>query len=514
MKRGAAFLSILTACACLLSGCGKKVSGTSAVTTVPPAAAVPYDAPVGDRQGEYEMLATLYFPSSDGTQLAAVTEAVHFYTGQTEAQTILERLLSHEAGEDYQPVPGHGKVALAGADAVTLSCGVATVNLSVAALALSHTEMFTLFQAMTNTLCALDGVTGVNILVSGVSPGLDVGGTLPVGCLKQNTLDDPAMLHARLSAQRAGGASGDTPFRADAALYFPAQAGRGLLCETRTLLFSSSDAAQMTQTLLLALSEGAQDLENVPAMPDLNGELITPPIIGEAQGTGHKTVSLVFKESFNDTLVNLGITRSVMIASLVTTLTTYLPDVSVCRVTIGSEQVSALVPAGLYEGAGQMIGFSDGQMRRSDFIGFLLTNAVLYFADDKDTLTASVRALPAGWTTSPRALFDQLLGGPQYYDTTDGLKSVVPQGISDADLIGVKQVGDVLMLNFSSAFYSACESLNAVQARNFIYAIVNTMTERCFVKRVRLYILGEQTAVLGGAIALSGDFMRNVRPDR
>ena len=506
MKRVLTSVLALLLCACLLGGCAKKTEDAPASTIAP--GRDPYEAPLGDQGGDYEMLATLYLPSADGTQLAAVTEALRFSSARSQAETVLGALLEHNKGEDYTAVPGHGKVSLSGPEAVTWSCGIVSVNLSVAALSLPHAELFTLCQAIANTLCALDGVTGVNVLVAGVSPGLDVAATLPMGCLRQNVLDDPNMLHSRLTSQRRGGASGDTPFRADAALYFPAQAGRGILCEARTLTFPSADAAAMVQTLLSGLSAGAEEIPNVPDMPDLNALLSRPPMVDEVQVTGQKQVALAFKEELNDALAARGVTRSVMIASLVTTLTTFLPNVSVCRVSIGSEQITALIPAGLYEGAGRQIGFSDGEMRRTDFLSFLLTNRALYFADASGALRQSVRALPRTWALSPRQLFDQLVKGPEYYDTVADLKTVFPPDIQDADLLGVRQTGDTLLLNLSDSFMNACQGLSPQQERNLVYALVNTLTENPSIRRVRFYIQGRQPDTLSGTISLPGEFLR------
>ncbi len=495
-------------CICLLTGCQVKTQEMS--VNVVPMREDSYEAPVGDREGQYEMLATLYLPSADGTQLSPVSEALTFSTFTTQTETVLRALFAHSAGEDYETIPGYGKVTLSSTDAVSVSCGIATVNLSVAALSLSNTELFTLCQAIANTLCSLDDITGVNVLASGVSPGLDTGGTLPIGCLTKNTLDDPIMLHGRLLSQRQGGLSGETPFRVDAALYFPAQAGQGILCETRTLKLASADLGLMTKALLQALSDGAAELKNTPNIPDLYALLQQEPMILETQGTGQKTIALSFSEELNDALVQSGVTRSVMMASIVTTLCTFLPNVASVQVTIGSERVTALVPAGLYENAGQTIGFSEGLMRRTDFSGFLLTNVRLYFPNADGTLCETIRALPCAWASSPRKLYQQLLLGSQYYDTADGLKTVLLETLSDADLLGTYQDGDTLLLNFSNRFQASFEGLTAAQEKNAVYALVNTMTGNPSVCRVRFYFAGEQTDTLSGALNMRGEFMRNI----
>ena len=503
-------IAALMLCICILCcGCSSDTP-SSALPTVPPEEDA-YTPPIGDLKMEYQTLCSLYLPSIDGTQLAQVTvEIEHMQTGK-EAETVLEALFSYKKSEDADCIPGYGSVKLAGGMPVSQSCGIVTVNLSSAALSLDETQLFTLFMCITNTLCALDTVEGVNILVNGTSPGLDIAGTIPVGCLTADVLDDPAMLLARYTAQRKQ--TEDSAFRMNAALYFPAQAGSGILCELRPLTFSGCDTAELVHTLLDALSFGAEDLPNVPDLPDLNGLLTEEIQVTEASGTGQRVVQLHFEAALNNALVSAGITRSVFVASLVSTLSAFLPGTSLCAITIGEEQITSLIPAGLYEGSGQTISFSGGNMRYSDFTGFLLTNVALYFVDESLNVTPTVRSIPSTWVCSPRKLFEQMLEGIKYYDTEKQISTILPEDVSSADLIGISQEGDTLLLNFSQRFLTECEKLSYEQESALIYTIVNTMTEIYSVKRVRFYVLSGQPASRseGKSVCLQGDFMRRVQ---
>ena len=149
-------------------------------------------------------------------------------------------------------------------------------------------------------------------------------------------------------------------------------------------------------------------------------------------------------------------------------------------------------------------------MRRTDFSGFLLTNVRLYFPNADGTLCETTRSLPCAWASSPRKLYQQLLLGPQYYDTADGLKTVLQETLSDADLLGTYQDGDTLLLNFSDRFQAAFEGLPAAQEKNAVYALVNTMTGNPSVRRVRFYFAGEQIDTLNGTLNMRGEFMKNI----
>ena len=503
MRKRRVFLCFLL-CAALLTGCAKQQADIVSETL--PKAEDPYTAPVGDLGGEYSTLVTLYLPGADGTQLLPLTEEITF-SARPEAETVAKALLAHPAGEEYAALPGGGTVTLSGPDAVTVSGGVASVNLSVAALSLDHTDFFILCQALTNTLCAIGDIAGVNVLVAGVSPGLDIGATLPLGLMVQNLVDDPAMLKERLITQRSGGAKQNTPYRINAALYFPARSGRGILAEGRMLTITGTSVSDMALALLAQLGAGAEELSSVPAMPDLVSLLSAPPILDEG---AQNVLRLSFKPEFSEALAAAGITRSAMMASLVTTMTSFLPNVPLVSVSIGSEQITALTPSGLYSGADQTIGFSGGHMRRGDFANFLLTETTLYFAGEDGAPTPTKRAMPASYARSARALFEQLLLGPLYDDTAQGLRRALPKALMSADLIGISRVGDTLLINFSSALLSACQGLTPAQESAVVYSIVNTVTEISGLRRVRFYVDGSQPDTLSGALVLGGEFMRSV----
>ena len=498
------FAGFLLLCAlCLaLNGCAPRNDpAPSAQLTLPPATAR-FAAPEMDTEQNYGQTVLLFLPSLDGSQLIAVPVAATLTLPRHRAQKLCEMLLAHPGTEYARPVAGEMTLSLSGTDAVEVSGNVATVSLGAAALRLSHEQLFTVGQALANTLCQFGDLQYVNVLVAGVQPGLNVASTLPAGCYQNNTREDLATLWARASAPYS---TGRRSFAA--AMYYPAPAGKGVLCEARMLSFSGPSLPAMAVTLLEALSAGAENLPGALRCPDLKGMMAADPVLDES--TGGRRLVLRFSDSLNGEMQRFGITRSALAAGLTYTLTTFLPGVEGIEIRIGAEKITSLTPLDTYSGAGDTLSFQDGLMRRRDFSSFLLAHCALYFANDRGKLTKVYRPIPFYETVSARALVQQLMMGPQPYDSQGGLLPVLPQGLRDADLIGVSFADNTLLLNFSDQLSGLAVGMDAAEERRMVYALVNTLCEIQDVQKVALFILGEQPETLVREVYLPGDFLPN-----
>lgn len=490
-------------CACLtLSGCvGGSVTAAPQLT-LPPAQSR-REAPENDARQTYEQTVMLYLPSSDGTRLIAVPETAALSASRHRAGVLCDMLLSHPGTDAASALGGGVALALSGTDAVEISGKTVTVSLAASALRLSHEQLFTLGQAMANTLCQFGDVEYVNVLISGTQPGMNNAATLPAGCFTQNTREELATLWARASAPLS--AAGRRSFAAT--LYFPAPSGKGILCESRSLSFSAQDVPGLALTLLDALSAGARTLPNMPRCPEFAELLQEKPTLGDTGGS--RRLVLRFKEELNAALINAGITRSVMMAALCCTLTTFLPGIEGVEISIGKERITTLTPSGTYTGAGEMIAFPEGLMRRRDFSGFLLEECSLYFAGGDGKLRRTYRPVPYYEAYSARSLVEQEMLGPQPFDSVTGLSPVLPQGLRPADLLGVAFEDNVILLNFSSQLLSLCQDMPPEAERAMIYGLTDTLCELPGVRRVALFIQGNQPDSLGGEMYLPGDFLPN-----
>ena len=492
---------LLAACL-LLAGCAAQESGTTSAQLTLPPAQYRHTAPENDMNQDYEQVVALYLPSLDGTKLLAVSQTATFSASRQRSRTLCEMLLAHPGTEAAARVGGSVTLALSDTDPVEVSGQVATVSLAASALRLSHEQLFTVGQAIANTLGQFGDVQYVNVLISGAQPGMNIAATLPAGCFQPNSREELSVLWARASASLSAGRRSFA-----AALYYPAPSGKGILCEARTLSFTASDLSGMAMTLLEALSAGAETLPGVPRCPELTSFLREAPTQGESGGV--RRLVLRFSEDLNAALINAGITRSVMMASLCCTLTTFLPGIEGIEIWIGSERINTLTPSGTYYGAGESITFQDSLMRRRDFSAFLLEECALYFANGQGKLEKIYRPIPYYEAASARALVEQLMLGPQPIDSRTGLSAVLPSGLRSADLLGVGFEDQTLLLNFSAQLGALAKDMDGEDEALLIYSLVNTVCQLPGVKRAALFVQGSQPDSLSGAIYLPGDFLPN-----
>lgn len=497
MKKGGLCLWLL--CMVLaLSGCGKKGTAAANVTLPPPAA--PATVPVNDTHQLAERDVLVYLPAREGNRLAAVPAQARLSVSRHSAESLCQLLFSHPGNEYVLPL--NENVVLSGNHPVEVSGNTATVILGASALRLSHEELFTVGQALANTLCQMGDVQYVNVLINGVQPGLDVAATLPAGCFQENTRDDLDTLWNRAAAGK-----GASRLSVTAALYYPASGARGVLCEARPLSFDDTTSSGMLRTLLDALHDGPVSLQGLPAYPDFSLYLTEEPRLQDDGGT--RRAVLHFDASLNTAIIDRGITRSVMVASLVYTITTFLPGVEEVEIHIGDEQLSSLTPSATYTGAGETILFEQGRMKRSDFTAFLLDGCTLYFGDGQGRLQAVTRAVPCHESRNVRYIVNQLIRGSQTGDSREKMQPVLPAQLRDADLIGIAMEEDTLILNFSENLLSLCGEMEEEEERCLVYSLVNTLCRLDGVKQVQFLVNGEQPASLSGHVYLPGRFFPN-----
>lgn len=489
----------------LLSGCSSRVDALPKDSATLPPAAVSFTAPIGQMDASRSAVVQLFLPSLDNTRLVAVNRRAALDPYRWHADTLVDMLFAYE-GDEANSLPRAEYLERLGP--VEISCGIATVNLSAQALNLSHEQLYIVFQAITNTLCRCDEINSVNLLIAGMQPGLDVASQTPTGALHLNTTDDLSALWSRALSQR-NAADGTQRLVQDVSLFFPAAGGKGVLCENRTLAFSAVTLPHMARTLLDALSEGPKALSHLPACPPLHAYLTSEPAVNEL--SGEKVLTLRFTEALNGALLDAGIPRSCMAASLVLTMTTYLPGIAGVEIYIGDEKLQSLTPEGTYQGAGNTIYFTNGVMRRSQFSIFLLSEAALYFARD-NTLAPVYRAVP--WYEAPNAhyLLTQLILGPAFYDAgSASLSPVMPQGAAQGDILGTAYADDgTALINLTARFRDIASGMTVQQERLCIYAMVNTLTELENIREVCIFVDGSQPDTFVSAISLPGTFLRNV----
>lgn len=498
-------LLVFSALLMLLGGCTASIPLRQDVGSTLPPISAGLPAPLGDGGDSFAQPVMLCLPSQQTGQLGMFSERILLSHSRHPAENTIKKLLSFTGNEQARPLNDHAQLSLNPGFSLEVSGEVVTVDLAANALSLSSKERYVIARAIVQTLTQWGDIKYVNLLINGRQPGLDTAASIPLGSLGRSESLDTEDQYEAATRQ----ASSASSYTAMATLYFPTYSGRGILAEPRAIEIKDGSMDEMSLALLRALSTGSASLGTQPKPPDLESLLMAAPEVHDAPGGSGKVISLHFHERANEAFISAGIPRSLMMASLSYTLTTFLPHTTAIKVRIGQEQVEALVPSGLYEGAGEQIHFDGGIMQRSQFNRFLLDQVTLYFANEQGGLVATRRALPHFLSHSPRYLLEQLVLGPQGSDSQAGLVPVLPAGIRDADLLGISRQGDALLVHFSQHLIAQCQGLDPKAERLMVYAMVNSLTGFQGLKRVRFYIDGKQDGFFASTIDLAGDFLRN-----
>ena len=337
----------------------------------------------------------------------------------------------------------------------------------------------------------------------GKALSLDEAHTIPTGVFAPNEYADPLTAMSQLLLRHTESETANLHYRANTALFYPTSAGHGVVCEVKALNYASDTPEEAVRTIIAALSES--DLFDVPKLPEINDFLTEEPVIIETEDGG-SILLLRFDKSLSETLSEYGILRSVLMASVTISLQGYFPWISGVRCEIGGEPIMAIVPVGLFDGANEAISFDRGYMMWQDFAHFILTDVSLYFANDENGLSETLRYIPSEWASDPLRLLGQLFEGPSYYDSVEDLKTIFqqPDALS-ITLLSVLSSENQMSLDFNEFFWDGGNDLNYEQ--NAVYAIVNTLTQLQWCRRVVLTVNGESPL---GLLSYDTPFMRSM----
>lgn len=492
MKKHFPQLLCLLLCALLLTGCTAQpapLTGAALPSPVPGP-----EAPLGDAGLRRDTIVPLHLPSPDGQTLLTFYETMSLSLDRHPAESILQALLAHEGNSRVDALGGHAALALSGANPVEISGSVCTVNLSASALQLSSQRLYTVAVAITATLCEMEDVEYVNLLIAGTPVGMDVGGNLPLGTLATPATQELPVLWEQFFARRTpvGELPAHTPVTATATLYFPQSDGRGILAEPRRLAFPGQHPQQQVVTLLTALSAGADVLTDTAEFPDLNELLQFVPEVTDLENGGRR-VTLHFTANVMEQLTAAGCDPSAAFAAITTTLTTFVPSLQQVCVLVGDGALTSLYSDAL----GSML-FPGGLMTRSDFSHTLLCQSTV-FVPQGHGVSARMLALPYRSAGNPRALLLSL--------ASPGV-GALPEGLSDADILGLAVSDGTLLVNLSSR-YADVIRMSDLPQRQMAYSMVSTLCKAMNVRRMRCYFGGEAVESLGSSLVWNGEFFYN-----
>lgn len=490
MTKGIRLIALLLLCSLLLTGCSTPSESMPSLA-LPTFAPGPV-APIGDAGLQHQAIVPLYLPARDGQMLLSFHDTLTLSRDRHPAENILRHLLSHPGSSSVQPIGGAVTLSLSGANPVEISGSVCTVNLSAGALMLSCEDLYTAALAIAATLCEIDGIDYVNLLVAGTPVAMDVAGYLPLGLVKANPAQELTLLWEQMTARRTpvGTSPAHTPLTATAALYFPLADGSGILAEPRRLSFPGQHPQQMVTALLSALSAGAELLEGTARLPDLNALMLFLPEVSDL-ASGGRRITLHFTADVENRLRSAGCDPACVFAAITTTLTSFVPSVQQVCILVGDGALTSLYSPTL----GSLL-FPGALQTRAGYAHALMTQATLYQPDGIQLAHRSI-ALPYRHADNPRALLlhASALGA-------------IPQGLTDADILGLAVRDGVILVNFS-ARYGEVIRQSGTDQRLVAYAMVNTLCHALHQRRVRFYFASVPAEDLGSDLVWSGEFICN-----
>lgn len=368
-KRGLALLLALTLP--LLCGCEGMVSERPMEDLSGWTIETGADVPTQDAFAAETQMATLYLLSADGDRLVPVPAEVTMRDGESLAQAALMALLDGAKlgrTDATWPMNGEGK-----APTLSVSDGIATVNLPARYRALEPKTLFAVRQAVANTLGGLSGIAYVNVLIGGREEGLDLGATTPVGTLTRIDDLDVQGRYNRLDDQRLSGAG----YTRLTTLFFPSADGKMLLPVVRTLAYGAGAAAiDCLYTVLEALGSVSADELIEQHVPEPMGYISEMPEIVRMPETGEQAIEIRFSGELTQALEEQKLTLGVYLGMLTRTLMGVVPGVDGVHVLIDGAAVTALDAEKTPDG--EALAFKNELMQSDDFLSWIGAPVIVY----------------------------------------------------------------------------------------------------------------------------------------
>ncbi len=484
---------LLLLCIFALSACGNntQVSSDDAVIVFPEPESMEEQSFFGETDKSEPREFTLHYVSDDRYALTSVTSAISIARDENLIGSVLEELFSAST-----EAPPH--TAVSGAKLIDYehSGSTVTVNLTADSLLYQNEIETQLFLAsISNTLLGLDGIDAVNILAGGRSMNLS---RLPLGVQTSINENIPASYAQLESESDRFLEGGNVSFVRSAMLYFPTESGEYMLPEVRSIEFDSADCISL---LIEALKTGplteSACISSIPESVDLFNSAPYEAV----NASGERIIYLDFNSLMLNYLAFAGLEEWELYASIVLTLTSFIPETdAVCIMIDGEKLAKCMLPD-------RTIEIEDGCMFRSDFSGRIGSAAELYFANENGRLTKERCALSRIGAASPKRLLESLI---VMQSTDPELANVFPEGINPEDILGAMVRDRVANINLSANFYARCQSLDAVHERRLVYAMVNTLSELENIGAVRFFVEGRQVDTLADTIYLKTALL----PDR
>ena len=508
MKKGLCLLLVLCLLL-LLDGCaGRKIEDyQTPASTLPPAAAR-YTAPDGDGIVMENLKYQIYLPARDGLRLVSREMTIDAENLNDAVEKLMQQLLSYEGDTDAKPLGGSKPLELYGTHPIEISGGICTVNLTRTAKQLKLSEYYKHCLAISTTLCELNEINGVNILVEDESLPLDTPGYLPMGTLMGHAGESLPVLWEQMEAKKTPMTPtdkdpGKNPLNALATLYYPLPDSRGIACTIRMVNFAGQTPAQLTTKLMDEISSERRALSGGQNFPKLTELLLHDPVTSDLPDGG-RLLTLSLREDAESVLEAAKTDLACCAAALTYTLTTFIPDISAVCIRIGDKAKTELKTKRF----DPVIALS-GMVKRSAVEQFLTSSVMVYFARN-GILCECERPVAPRSVDSFRTQLCALMEGPDASEREEGIKETLPGTVREDDILGISAEGDTLLVNLSENFRTAILEQGEEKEALACYSMVNTLCKNTGTKRVRFFFEGAQVEYIAGTIYWAGEFMYNI----
>ena len=496
-------------CLLLLSGCTgqKNEEARTPVSTLPPAEAR-YTAPDGDGMVTESREYSIYLPGRDGLRLVSRSVLLEAENLNDAVEKLMQQLLSYEGDKDALAMGGTKPLELYGTHPIEISGGVCTVNLTRTAKELKLSNYYKNCLAIATTLCELNDINGVNVLVEDESIPLDTPGYLPMGTLMGHAGESLPVLWEQMEAKKTPMTPTNkdprkNPLNALATLYYPLPDNRGMACTIRMVNFEGQDPSQLAVALMDEVSSIRRSLTGGQSFPELRDLLLRDPVISDLPDGG-RLMTLNLREDAESILEAARTDLACFAASMTYTLTTFIPDISVVCIRIGDKPQTELKTPRFEP----VIALS-GMVRRSAVEQFLTSSVTVYFARN-GILCECERPVARRSVDSLRAQLCALMEGPDETEREGGIAATLPGGIREDDILGISAEGDTLLVNLSENFRIRIQEQGKEKEPLACYSMVNTLCKNSGTKRVRFFFEGKQEEYVAGTIYWAGEFMYNI----
>ena len=443
------------------------------------------EAPLMDSETREDTESVIYcYNSNTGTLDSSIIET-HTIGGLLDLHELLDKQIKASIEMNQSVFNGIGLNNKVSLYTVIPSDQTAIVNLSSAFRAVEPEMLYGFRRSIAMTLCST-GIRNAIVLLDGREEGLDLAGVLPAGVFTKGMLD----YEDEIRKTR-------TDFTQKTVFFLPSADGTLLIPSVRDVTYHSASSVEYLYSIL---EEFSQINRSNPQhlFPEPLSVLEKMPEIKRSEDGNYRVISLHFLDRIYSELKENNLSLHVYLAMLTNTLVCFIPGIDGLQVEVGNKMLTELNAEDTTTGNTMLI--QDEVLNWDSFNDLIGTEETVYHTAGRTVLKSVRVSVPAlNAKNKARIKLEELF--------KLWTQDLAFEGITKSDIIAVRAERDSIVINLSNEAMKKLNTLNNIQERLFIYAIVNTLTEGGPQTGVVFFFDGKQ--VNGQSIVLRGKVYRN-----